>query len=393
VNPPSPITRGIYGWALALGCAGLLYALRGVLTPMFVAFALAYLLDPLVDRLQRLHVPRVAGVVLLLVLALGALGLGLLMVLPAVVRDVAALAGELPAAVNRVLTGVQPWLAAHGLEVPRSGGDALGALAQNLQEVVPDAVGLAQSVGKVLLGGTASAIGAVATAIMVPVLAFYLLRDFDHIVSVVIELLPAGRREVVVGMGHEVHLVLGQFVRGQLTVMAILALLYASGYALVGVRLAVPIGLVAGLFSFIPYVGGALALGLGLLMTALHFGGFGQLIGVLVVYATVQTLDGVVITPRIVGHKLGLPAVWVLLALMAGGELFGFLGVMLALPTAAVVKVFAGHALQRYRASALYGGRAASVRTAGAGALAPVRARARLRLRRKRSAVRRGVAQ
>jgi predicted PurR-regulated permease PerM len=173
-------------------------------------------------------------------------------------------------------------------------------------------------------------------------------------------------------MAREVDQVLGQFVRGQLTVMAILAVLYAVAYSLLGVRLAVPIGVVAGLLSFIPYAGGALALGLALLMVGLHFQSWGQLLAVIAAYGVIQLLEGFLITPRIVGDKLGLPPLWVLFSMMVGGELFGFMGVMLALPASAVIKVFVGHALARYRGSALFGAEPSL-------ALAPNAARLRLR--------------
>jgi predicted PurR-regulated permease PerM len=377
---PGPPARWLYGWAFLLGCGLLLYLLRGVLTPVLFALALAYLLDPLVDRLQLLHVPRVAGIAILLVVALSVLALGALLVLPQVVSDVGSLARELPQAVSRLLENVQPWLAAHGVPLPRSGNEAISALEQHVQELVPDAMELGQSVLGAVLGSTASVFSAVAALIIVPVLAFHLLRDFDDIVAAVVDLIPASQRERTTAMGREVNAVLGQFVRGQLTVMAIVAALYAGGYTLVGVHLAIPIGLVAGLLSFVPYVGSALALALALLMTALHFHGVGQLISVTAVYGGVQILEGFVITPRIVGDKLGLAPVWVLLALMAGGELFGFLGVMLALPTAAVIKVFAGHGLRRYRKSALYGRSAAEADHAPGARLV----RRRLRMRRAR---------
>jgi predicted PurR-regulated permease PerM len=194
-----------------------------------------------------------------------------------------------------------------------------------------------------------------------------------------VALLPAGMRDGARRWGREVDSVLGQFVRGQLIVMALLGALYAGGYALIGVRLAIPIGVVAGLLSFIPYVGSGVALGLALLMTALDLGTPLQFLLVLLIYGIVQTLEGFVITPRIVGDKLGLPPVIVLVALMIGGELFGFLGVMLALPVSAVIKVFAGHALQRYQASGFYSGEGSTV----------ARAPARLRLRRVRPGPRR----
>jgi predicted PurR-regulated permease PerM len=211
--------------------------------------------------------------------------------------------------------------------------------------------------GDVLLaaiGGTATALGSLSNAIFVPVFSFYFLHDFDRIKARAQELLPVGVRPSVVAMASQVDHVLGQFMRGQLTVMAILAALYAFGYSVIGVPLAVPIGVLAGILSFIPYVGSTLALVFGLLMVVLHWTGLTQLILVLVVYGIVQLLEGFVITPRIVGGKLGLSPVWVLFALLAFGHLFGFVGVMLALPASAVIKVFVVDALAYYQSSALY---------------------------------------
>jgi predicted PurR-regulated permease PerM len=174
--------------------------------------------------------------------------------------------------------------------------------------------------------------------------------------------------------------VLSHFVVGQLTVMAIMGGLYAIGYTLIGVRLAVPIGLLAGFLTFVPYVGSTVALVLGLLMVLVHFTGWGQILAVVSVYLVIQTLDGLVITPRVVGGKLGLSPVWVLFALMAFGQLFGFIGVMLALPASAVIKVFVVEGVSRYRRSGFYTGAEEQTSTATE---APSSA-ARLRLRRGR---------
>ncbi len=348
--------RWLYGAASLVAAGLLLYVLRGVLTPVFVAFMLAYMLDPAVDRFEEWGVPRAVGIVALLFVVLTGVALLMLLALPSILADLAALARELPLALRRALEAVQPFLAEQGIELPESGSAALTALQNDLRELAPSAVGPVQAVLRTVLGGTASALGAAAGALMVPVLAFYLLHDFDHIVAAIRELLPARLRDSIVSVTREVDTVLGQFVRGQVTVMAILAVLYAAGYSLAGVRLAVPIGIVAGLLSFIPYVGGALALGLALLMVGLHFQGVGQLVLVGAVYGVIQILEGFVITPRVVGDKLGLAPVWVLFALMVGGELWGFLGVMLALPAAAVVKVFVMRGLARYRESAFFTG-------------------------------------
>lgn len=230
----------------------------------------------------------------------------------------------------------------------RFGGDvstlAKGALAP-----------LGSVVGHVV-GSTATMFSALAALVMVPVFSFYLLHDFDLIVARAGELVPPRLRGDVGEIVHEIDGVLSQFMRGQLTVMAILAVLYAVAYSLAGVSLAIPIGMVAGVLSFIPYVGGASALILALLMVALHWAGWAQLIAVVAAYIVIQVLEGFVITPRIVGDKLGLSPVWVLFAMLAGAELFGFMGVLLSLPTAAVVKVFVLRGLTNYRASAFFVG-------------------------------------
>jgi predicted PurR-regulated permease PerM len=180
------------------------------------------------------------------------------------------------------------------------------------------------------------------------------LNDFDRITAGIQDLLPLRYRERVTRYAREVDLVLSQFMRGQLTVMAIMAVLYGTAYALLGVRLAVLIGLAAGLLNFIPYLGSAFALTAGVLMSLLGGWHPGQLAGVVVAYAAVQSFESFVITPRIVGKTVGLNEVWVILALFVGGELFGFMGILLAVPSAAVAKIFVARGIKRYRASALY---------------------------------------
>jgi predicted PurR-regulated permease PerM len=186
------------------------------------------------------------------------------------------------------------------------------------------------------------------------------------------DLVPHGVRPFVVDVAKEIDQVLGQFIRGQLTVMLILAVLYAVGYSIAGVRLAVVIGIVAGALAFIPYVGGAVAIGLALLMCLLDFQGVDQILWVLAIYGVVQLLESFVITPKIMGETVGLSAVWVLLALMIGGELFGFSGVLLAVPAAAVAKIFVVRAVAWYRKSAVFLEGAPAAVPAGGGFLAGV---------------------
>jgi predicted PurR-regulated permease PerM len=230
-------------------------------------------------------------------------------------------------------------------------GARLNALAS---EVASSIVAPAGNFVSAFMGGTLSALGSAAATLVGLVLAVYLLNDFDRITAGVSALIPWRWRETVTSYAGEIDHILSQFMRGQLIVMAVLAVLYSAAYALLGVRLAVPIGIVAGILNFIPYLGSVFALVAGLVMSLLDGWHVWQLVGVVVAYTAVQTLEGFVITPRIVGQTVGLSEIWVLVALFVGAELFGFLGVLLAVPAAAVAKIFVAHGVQYYRSTALF---------------------------------------
>ena len=346
-------------WVIALAAllvvGMVLYSLRAVLTPVFFAFLIAYALDPVVDRLERWRLPRAAAIVVLLVAVLTVLGLFLLLVLPGVVRDVADFARELPGAMRATLESWTPVLESYGVSVPHSCVEAMDQLSADADGIARDAITPAAAVLRAIVGGTANALAAFFALLMVPVFSFYLLYDFDRMIAAMGELVPYRHRPLVGSLAREVDDVIGQWIRGQLSVMLVLAILYSVGYVMLGVRLAVPIGITAGLLAFIPYVGGAAALGLALGMCAFDFQGWGQIGGVVAVYAVIQALEGLVITPKIVGDKVGLSAVWVLFALMVAGEIFGFMGVLLAVPAAAVVKIFVMRGVAAYRESEAFG--------------------------------------
>jgi predicted PurR-regulated permease PerM len=370
-------------WALWLGLllftgGWLILRLRAALTPVFFALLFAYALEPLVARFEAAHLPRSLGIAVLLCIAILLLGLFVFLVLRAVVRDLIELARTVLFGITQLATQVRPWLESHGVPVPPGLAVALDKLSDNALGIASESLAPLRDMVSAAVGGTFSLIGTIGAIVMVPVFAFYFLHDFEHIVAVVRDLLPLSMRDDVVSMAVQVDRVLADFVRGQLTVMAILAALYAVGYSLIGVPMAVPIGLLAGFLTFIPYVGSAVALVFGLLMTLLHFSSWGKILAVICVYVVIQMADGIVITPRVVGGRLGLSPVWVLFALMAFGQLFGFVGVMLALPMSAVIKVFVIDGLARYRRSELYLGKRVV-----APELPPLRA-ARLRVRRER---------
>ena len=292
-----PVPRWFW-WAVAVGlAAGAIYLLRGVLTPVFFAFLIAYLLDPLVDRLESWRLPRALAIVVIFVLGVGALALLALLVAPAAVRELGTFARNFPSALQDLVARIQPWLAEHGIPVPHNLPEAVAQIGGDVEALAGRAARPAFAALQWLVGSTATLVGALVAAVIVPIFATYLLYDFDRMVTTVAELIPANARPRTYALFRDIDVALGRFVRGQLTVMAILAVLYGLAYAIVGVPLAALIGLVAGLFSFIPYVGAGLALMLALVMSVLGGQELTRLIWVLVAYGAVQLLEGFVVTP------------------------------------------------------------------------------------------------
>jgi predicted PurR-regulated permease PerM len=339
VVPP----RGLYSVAIGVLVAALLYWLRGILTPIFLAYAIAYLLDPLVDRFEAWRIPRPIGIAIVLGGAAAVFAVFVAIALPGILSEVAIVVAELPSKGLAALNSITPWLEHHGVHVPQSTTEWVERFGSDASSLASSAIAPAGGALTAVFGAMLAVVGSAAAVLIVPVLAVYLLNDFDRIY-----------RERVTRYAREVDFALSQFIRGQLTVMAIMAVLYGSAYALLGVRLAVAIGMAAGLLNFIPYLGSAFALVAGLSMSLLGGWNPSQLVGVVVSYAAVQSFESFVITPRIVGKTVGLNEVWVLLALFVGGELFGFMGILLALPSAAVAKIFVTRAVHRYRQSELY---------------------------------------
>ena len=332
----------------------LVYAARSVLTPLFLAFSIAYVLDPVIDRFEAWKIPRPAGIAIVLLGTFGSLATFIALVLPVVASDVATVASELPGKIAALISSADPWLTAHGIKVPHTTTEWMERLGSNANSLASSMLAPAGGILSAVISGGFSVVGSVVAALVVPVLSIYLLNDFDRITAAVRGHLPRRYRRVIIEYAREIDAALSHFLRGQLTVMAIMAVLYGTAYSILGVRLALPIGLISGTLSFIPYLGSAFALSSGLLMSVLAGLHPGQLFGVVIAYAIVQTLESFVIAPRVMGKSVGLPDMWVLIALFVGGEIFGFLGVLLAVPTAAVIKIFLARAVDIYHESDLY---------------------------------------
>jgi predicted PurR-regulated permease PerM len=334
-----------------LAALGLAYVLRGVLVPLFLAFLLAYALDPWVDRLERLKVPRALGAALVMFGILASVATVLIFAVPMFIEELSQAASELPAQLQGLQTRAEPWLwkTVH-VKVPHTIADLNKALGDRAQATI----GGMLSTGAMAVFGTLGYLAVVLSALIVPVFALYLLIDFDRIVARLRQLIPRRWAEPVSDVATQIHKTLGGYVRGQITTNIVLAALYATGLRVVDIRLALPIGVLTGMLAFIPYIGFAIGLTLALAMSLLDWHGPGQVLAVGVVMVSVQILDGMVVTPRIVGRSVGLSPLEVLVTMMAAGTLFGFLGVLLAVPFGAVVKILVQRGVGAYLKSAFY---------------------------------------
>ncbi len=343
-------------WIIAgiLGIGLLLYLLGPILAPFFISALLAWLGDPVVDKLQTWKFPRAVAVLVVFVATFLILALLILLIVPMISREVAALTGRAPQFLAWYEQTGAPWLAVHlHVDADRLQMPSLSAaVSENFSNV-------GQLAGNVF--ATVSHSGHLVfvfliNLLLVPVVTFYWLRDWDIFKSRINRLLPRQQSHAIRRMAHECERVLAAFFRGQLLVMASLALVYSVGLRLVGLHDGIAIGVIAGLLGFVPYLGITTGVVLALLSSVLQADSGWLPLLVLAVFACGQGLDSFFLTPRLVGGRIGLHPVLVIFAILAGGDLFGFVGVVLALPAAAAGTVFVRHAYAHYLESDLYRG-------------------------------------
>lgn len=338
--------RQLFGLVSLVVVGWLLYRLAPVLTPFVAAGLLAYIADPLADRLQRLRLPRSVAVIVVFLLTFGLLALLVLLVLPMVNAQVAALLDALPAIVRQAEQVWWPKLAPF-LDIEPGDDVGFAAFVTRYGE-------MATTWGSSILLSVTRSGGALAAAVislfLIPILTFYLLRDWDTIVARVGSLVPSGQRHTVFRLARETDDVLSAFLRGQILVMLSLALIYSAGLTLVGLRFAIAIGVIAGLVSFVPYLGFVFGILLAGLTVALEPDPLWRLAGVIATFSVAQMIEGTFLTPKLVGDRIGLHPVLVIFAVAAGGQLFGFFGILLALPMAAVLSVLIRFAYRNYLA-------------------------------------------
>jgi predicted PurR-regulated permease PerM len=332
-------------WLIAIALIGwLLYLLAPVLTPFVAAALLAYIGDPLADRLQRLKMPRTVAVVSVFLLTFLFIGVLVMLVLPLVQTQVSALFDALPSIVAEIEQVWLPRLAGF-LGTPAGEDFGVAAFLARYSDMAGSwGTAILLSVGK--SGGALAA--AVISLFLVPIITFYLLRDWDAIMIRLAALVPSAQQDTVYRLARETDNVLGAFLRGQILVMLALALIYSVGLGLVGLKFAIAIGVVSGLVSFVPYLGFVFGIVLAGLTVVLEPDPWLRLAGVLATFIVAQLIEGSILTPKLVGDRIGLHPVMVIFAIAAGGQLFGFFGILLALPAAAVLSVLVRFAYENY---------------------------------------------
>jgi predicted PurR-regulated permease PerM len=346
--PKSPDFRTIFAALGAVLLLTLLYMLRGVLVPLFVAFLLAYALDPLVDKLEALRIPRALAAAIVMLSLVGLLVTFGIFAVPFLIEEVTAAGEDLPGQLAVLQNKLEPWLfQAFRIRIPHT----VSELAKSLSGAQ---VATAAQAATTAFFGTLSYVGVLLSLLIIPVFSFYLIIDFDRIVRRVGELIPRRFVKTVGEVALSIHQTLGGWVRGQLTANLVLAALYATGLRAVDIRLAVPLGILTGMLAFVPYIGFTIGFGLALLMAVLEWTGVGTLVEVCGLMLGIQVLDAFVVTPRIVGRSVGLKPLEVLITMMGAGALFGFLGVFLAVPLGAVVKILLRRSLKAYFDSRYY---------------------------------------
>lgn len=336
-------------WLAFALAAVVFYLLLPVLSPFFIGFIIAYLFTPVVGWLALHRISRPLGTSLVFVSLTGFLVLLVLAIIPALTEQTARLFKMFPAFWTQIEQQIGPWFEQwFGFSPSVSGfksvlaehGETIGSM-------------LADRAWSVFGSGYTLVLGLI-NLLLAPVVAFYLLRDWPQIMARLEALLPRHWQKTIVGLATESDRVLGAFLRGQLSVMLANAAVYGIGLTLLGLNTGLIIGLVAGILSFIPYLGGLIGISLALIAAYIQMDSLWPLFWVLVVFGIGQTLETVVWQPRFVGNEIGLHPVAVIFAVLAGGHLFGFMGVLLALPVSAILMVLARFGLQHYYQSRYY---------------------------------------
>lgn len=336
-------------WALIIAAfVGFVWLFQSILAPFVLGLIIAYLLNPIVLRVASLGLPRWLAVLLILFAFLGLLVLGIAMLVPVLIREIVQMSDDLPGWITAAQVSLIEFANRLGLDIDPA------QIAGNLQ----GQAGQILKAGKGLLAGVMAGGVAVASFItfifLMPIVAFYMMADWPRLTAKINELLPKSKAAVIHDLWNQIDRTLAGFIRGQLSVCVLLGIMYGLGLTLIGLRFGFLIGMTAGLLSIMPYVGSAIGLVLSVGVAWFTTQDLGLVGMAVIVFVVGQIIEGNFLTPKLVGGNVGLHPLWIIFALMAGGALAGFVGLLVAVPVAAVIGVMIRFALQEYKKSDYY---------------------------------------
>ncbi|MCF6194482.1 MAG: AI-2E family transporter, partial [Kangiellaceae bacterium] len=337
---------------VAIISMALLYFLAPILLPFVSGALLAYLGDPIVDRLEKFKISRTLSVVIVFFIALLVVLPIFFFLVPLIESQIKLLIAKMPGYIDWIMVNLEPTLKdTFGISIPAL---EIEQLKTTFGEQFSDAGGFFKSLVRTISHSGMVVAGWAANVFLIPVITFYLLRDWDNLVDYIHDLLPRSVESTVSRLATESDEVLGAFLRGQMLVMLALGTIYAVGLKLIGLEFALLIGMLAGVLSFIPYMGlivGIMVAGVAIILQTQDPT---NLLWVAAVFVVAQVIEGTVLTPLLVGDRIGLHPVAVIFSVLAGGQLFGFFGILLALPVFAVIAVIMRHFHKTYKDSHLY---------------------------------------
>ncbi len=344
-------TQKLSAWGLAFIVFLIgVYVLRDVLLPFVAGIAIAYFLDPLTSKLQKKMHSRIAAVCVVSAMLILLVLLCIFIIVPIVQKQLSIFIANLPMYAGLLWSKIEPY----AMELKRLFPQQADDLRQTLADHFSSGFKILLKTVQKLLSSSMAVINLLSLLLITPVVAFYLLRDWTGFCLSIRRLLPRAEARTIRSLLSEMNDIISGFIRGQATVCLCLGIFYAVGLTLAGLDLGLLIGLGIGALSFIPYVGSTLGFVLSLSLAAVQFDDWKHIAVVVVIFFTGQMLEGNVLTPKLVGEKVGLHPVWVMFALLAGATLFGFLGVLIAVPVAAIIGVLVRFAIQKYMESPLY---------------------------------------
>ena len=340
------MTPAVKAWLIGLAVFGaFLYLLSDVLLPFVAGMAVAYFLDPAADKVEKWGASRIIATVVILAAFFIVAIAGIVLLFPLIQAQIVGLAARIPQLVEAVRQQAEPLLAVLQANLTE---EQIGELRQAAGNYAGDAIGWISGVLAGLVSGGLALFKLLSLIVITPVVSFYLLRDWDRIIAHMDSLLPSGQASTIRGIVTDIDDTIAGFVRGQASVCLVLGVYYGLALSLAGLESGLLVGLGAGLISFIPYIGASVGLIVGVSIAISQFSDWSPVFIVGGIFIAGQVAESYVLTPRLVGDRVGLHPVWIIFALLAGGALFDFTGVLLAVPAAAVIGVLTRFGQARY---------------------------------------------